>query len=144
MKSRLIAESFPVFVGYPGFPSAISNGPAVLDPDDDDGGNNGGGGGKKPDVDKRDTDNGGSYPLSPSAPPSSLTATTLRTSSVTSALSEPTLPLKKPCNDGEWYDELLGCMERCSAGTCTSFSERFRRDCEGCHDGPQIAYRCTC
>lgn len=147
VKSRLVAESFPVYANSPEFPNAISNGPAILCADS-------GSGDEDAELGRRDTNDGGSCALSSYAASRSSSPATLGNSKTSTAIlgistmttaaqSEPSVKLSKPCNDGSWYAELIWCEENCFyPGVCEPPSKRFRR-CEGCNHGGQ-GYVCNC
>lgn len=130
VKSRLVTKSFPRVENDPLYPNAVWNGLASpICPDNS-------GGDEDAEMDRRDANNGGSCSgLS--------TASTLRMSTTTSASSEPSPVLSKPCNDGQLYDELLWCEEGCFAGTCEYLQTKIRR-CEGCDNGSQREYVYKC
>lgn len=130
VKNRLIAESFPRLENDPSYPNAVSNGLAspICDDSDSD---------EDTEMGRRDANNGGSCSrLS--------TASTFRKSTTTSALSEHTPVISKPCIEGQTYPELLSCNKGCFGGTCELFQTKIRR-CKGCDNGNQEGmYKCTC
>lgn len=70
-----------------------------------------------------------------------INSTSITTSTTSASSSSITT---RPCsNNGIKYINAGACDENCPGGKCTPVEMKARR-CEGCNNGPQIDYLCTC